>query len=101
MVISFRVLLVLAVLTNLVLAQTICSSFCAQSGCGGWTPSDCSGKCNTAFGWSTVLGICEVTATTKEYIDSSQEAGGTISVLPNTKNSCTGFPSTVDVPTYG
>jgi hypothetical protein len=44
----------------------ICSSFCTQTGCVGWTASECNGNCNTpTYGWTDVSGSCQVTVTTR------------------------------------
>lgn len=62
-----------------------CSAFCFKSNCGGWTPGDCNSKCNSAIGWNWVAANsdCEVTDTTKSYIDCSDDQGGSITVDPN------------------
>ena len=61
--------------------QRICSAFCAPSGCSGFLSTDCNSKCNTGFwGWTAVGGACEVTATNKYYLDSSDDSGGSITV---------------------
>ncbi len=62
--------------------QRVCSAFCAPSNCSGFLSSDCDSKCNTgAWGWTSVSGgACEVTAANKYYLDSSDDAGGSITI---------------------
>ena len=62
--------------------QRVCSAFCAPSGCSGFLSSDCNGKCNTGFwGWTAVSGgACKVTGNNKYYLDSSDDAGGSITI---------------------
>lgn len=83
-------------------SQIICSAFCAPTNCVGWTASDCNSKCNTGWGWTAQGGPCSVTGSGFQYLDSSDDAGGMISVSPNTlSNSCPNLTGYTGTQPYG
>lgn len=77
-------LLVLALMLALVAGQTACSTFCATSGCSGWTREDCNGQCYTGWNWYASSSSCDFDPITDQQsvIDSSDDSGGDAYVSP-------------------
>lgn len=82
--------------------QIYCSAFCAPSGCTGFSGGQCNNRCNTARGWTAVSGACDVTNSAFAFLDCSDDAGGFITVTPNTQTTnCPNLTGYLGVAPYG
>jgi len=96
-----KVLLLLCLMLALGMGQIACSTFCATSGCTGWTRSDCNGVCYNGWRWYSGSNTCDFDPTTDQMavIDSSDDSGGDAYVDPiagSSSDTCT-----VGAPYYG
>jgi hypothetical protein len=78
-------IIVLVAVLGLAAGQgTICSAFCATSGCSDWTSDGCNGKCYTGWTWDSVDTVCDFTPVDQKTIMTySYDAGGDLDVSPD------------------
>lgn len=83
--------------------SNICSTFCATNSCTDWSMYGCNNQCYSGWTYSTMYGTCDFTvASQMAVMDYSDDAGGSISVIPNPMSpGCTFSGVGAGTPYYG
>ncbi len=87
------VIIVLALIVlNVQTVNYFCSGFCLESGCDGFTSSNCNNACS--INWIPSGTTCDIQPNNgRQIIDFSDDAFGMMTMLPNYLNSsCVGIP---------